>query len=126
MSAESFDLLPELSATMPSLVPPPILASTAVKLQISERRFLTTIETLTRESLYFQELLLDPMSTAADVNGTVFIDADGETFDHILQYLRYGIYPVFYDAKNGHDFTLYLLVLQQARMFQIQNLVRWI
>ena len=116
-----------LSATMPGLVPTPILSTTVIDLLVGEKRYHTTIATLTRESKYFQETLVnDLMSMGTDMNGTLCVDADSETFDHVLRYLRHGVYPIFYHAQSGHDFALYLNVLQQAKQFRIPDLVKWI
>ena len=51
---------------------------------------------------------------------------DPELFEHILRYLRRGVLPVFYDSVKGHDHTLYLALLEEAKYFQVPRLVNWL
>jgi hypothetical protein len=55
-------------------------------------------------------------------DGSYFIDADAELFEHILHYLRHGVLLVFYDKSNGHDHAQYLALLKEAEYFQITQL----
>jgi hypothetical protein len=55
-----------------------------------------------------------------------FIDLADDVFEHVLQYLRTGILPVFYDQSKGHDYALYYKVLHAARHLQIERLGKWI
>ncbi|MCJ1264154.1 hypothetical protein MMC22_004025 [Lobaria immixta] len=107
-----------MSAMRPSSV------QSGVYLQVGERRFITTEETLTDESPFFSSLLRHPHEAQAD--GSYFIDVDPDVFEHVLRYLRHGVLPVFYDNAKGHDHALYHLLLQQARYFQIERLRRWL
>ena len=72
---------------------------------------------------FFEELL----RTAKDQsNVSVFIDADENTFQHVLRYLRDRVLPLFWDRKKGHDYALYLAVWSQAKRFRIVDLEKWI
>jgi hypothetical protein len=55
-----------------------------------------------------------------------FVDLADDIFSHILQYLRTGILPVFYDQAKGHDYALYYKLLHAARHLEITRLARWI
>ncbi len=59
-------------------------------------------------------------------DGTYFIDADPDLFEHVLRYLRRGVFPVFFDATNGHNYHLYFSLLEEARYFQIPRLADWL
>lgn len=96
-----------------------------IELQVGERIFVTTRETLIRESGYFQSLLSIDGDKAIQ-NGLYFIDADPDLFDHILRYLRRGVLPLFYDRSKGHNHMLYIALLQEAKFFQIKRLEEWI
>ncbi|MCJ1255631.1 hypothetical protein MMC24_003448 [Lignoscripta atroalba] len=96
-----------------------------ITLQVGARRFSTTTETLTAGSAFFASLLSGRWDNVL-VDGSYFIDADGSVFEHILRYLRHGVLPVFFDKSKGHDYALYLAVLEQAKYFQIDKLEEWI
>lgn len=96
-----------------------------IRLQVGERQFTTTTDTLTGESGFFASLLSGRWDNALD-DGSYFIDADPTLFEHILCYLRRGVFPLFFDMAKGHDYHLYLSLLQEARYFQIPRLQDWL
>ncbi|KAI9652702.1 MAG: hypothetical protein M1829_001485 [Trizodia sp. TS-e1964] len=98
-------------------------ATGSITLQVGERRFLTTKETLTKESVFFAALLGRSENKRAD--GSYFIDADPNLFEHILSYLRLGLLPLAYDSAKGHDLALYRALTAQAKYFCIPRLVEW-
>jgi BTB/POZ domain-containing protein KCTD9 len=92
--------------------------------QVGERLFVTTRETLTRKSGFFASMLSGRWdNTQAD--GSYFIDADPQLFEHILRYPRRGVLPVFYDNLRGHNHALYRALLEEARYFQTGQLENW-
>lgn len=101
------------------------IAATQITLQVGERPFVTTRETLVGESDFFASLLSGGLDNAQE-DGSYFIDADGKLFQHILRYLRRGVFPIFYDRVKGHDYALYFALLQEAKYFQITKLVGWL
>ena len=107
-------------AVVPSITP-----DKPITLQVGERRFTTTVETLTQGSAFFASMLSGRWNGAQE-DGAYFIDADGGLFEHILRYLRRGICPVFYDNIKGHDYALYFAVLEEAKYFQIPRLEEWL
>ncbi|KAI9732129.1 MAG: hypothetical protein M1834_004225 [Cirrosporium novae-zelandiae] len=96
-----------------------------ITLQVGERRFITTHNTMTSQSTFFFELLSSP-SNSQQVDGSYFIDADPDVFVHILRYLRRGVLPIFYDKVKGHDYAQYLALLKEARYFRITRLEKWL
>lgn len=96
-----------------------------ITLQVGERRFVTTLQTLVPESNFFASLLSGRWDDAR-TDGSYFIDADPTLFEHILRYLRRRVLPIFYDISKGHDHALYLALLEDARYFQIARLQEWL
>ncbi|KAI0012119.1 BTB/POZ protein [Xylariaceae sp. FL0662B] len=94
-----------------------------VKLQVGERQFITTRNTLETESPYFRALLSGRWDDQLE-DGTYFIDSDPMSFEAILRYLRTGTFPLFFDAvTQTHDYTKkYLKILGDARYFGIDKL----
>ncbi|PHH63084.1 hypothetical protein CDD81_6329 [Ophiocordyceps australis] len=99
------------------------IQATKIKLQIGERIFVTTLETLVRESTYFAALLTGRWETIAQ---PIFVDADAELFEYVLRYLRRGLFPLFYTTGIGHDHAQYYALLGEAKFFGIQKLVMWL
>ena len=96
-------------------------ASERIQLQIGESTFSTTKATIA-ESLVLSTLV----SLPPPEEGPYFIDADPALFQHVLRYLRTGMFPIFYDPDKGHDECLYLALLNQALFYQIDRLRDWI
>ena len=72
-----------------------------ITLQVGARCFITTHETLVAESGFFASLLSGRWDNAAE-DGSHFVDADANLFEHILRYLRRGVFPFFYEKSKGH------------------------
>lgn len=104
---------------------PLFAAEVQIALQVGERRFTTTRQTLVAESCFFASLLSERWDNAQD-DGSYFIDADPDLFHHVLRYLRRGILPIFYDKAKGHDESLYIALLGEAKYFQIPHLQKWL
>lgn len=77
-------------------------AERQITLQVGERRFITTRDTLVGESGFFTSLLARRWDNAQE-DGSYFIDADPDLFYHVLRYLHRGILLIFYDKAKGHD-----------------------
>lgn len=114
-----------MSTETPSPDSPAPTTPRQITLRVGERSFITTRETLTAESDFFASLLSGRWDNAEE-DGSYFIDADADLFVHILRYLRRGILPFFYDKLKGHDYALYLALLQEAKYFQITRLEDWL
>ncbi|PKK45282.1 hypothetical protein CI102_15040 [Trichoderma harzianum] len=96
-----------------------------ITLQVGERRFYTTEGTLTCESEYFRARF--SRWNDCDADGIYFIDGDPTLFEVILQYLRTGRLPLFFDSTTqAHDVAKYAALLCEARYFQIHKLEQWI
>ena len=60
------------------------------------------------------------------VDGQPFIDADPAIFEHILNFLRRSIPPLFWTRTNGFDYSLYSTLYREAEYFGIEALAEWI
>ncbi|PYI01540.1 hypothetical protein BO78DRAFT_269787, partial [Aspergillus sclerotiicarbonarius CBS 121057] len=78
------------------------------------------------ESSFFTSLLSSRWANNALPDGSYFIDADPTLFEHILRYLRRGVYPLFYSPDKGHDYALYSALLEETRYFGIPDLEAWL
>jgi hypothetical protein len=93
-----------------------------VKLQVSERQFVTTKKTLISESSYFLALISGRWSNQ-DNKGCYFIDSDPELFAEVLRYLRSGNFPLYYDPnKQKYNYAKYAALLGEAQYFGITKL----
>lgn len=103
----------------------PVGPDQQVTLQVGERRLVTMTRTLTQESGFFAAFFSHSWNKTQP-DGSYFVDADGDLFEHILRYLRRGVLPVFYDKSKGHDYARYLALGEEVRYFQITRLEKWI
>ncbi|KAI1460978.1 BTB/POZ protein [Annulohypoxylon moriforme] len=104
-----------------------------ITLQVGERKFTTYRRTLINKSAYFAARIglhsWDDKYDKVDIveDGSYFIDADPNTFEHILNYLRSGDYPILFNTNTSHwDYPKYMALLSQARLFEIRDLRDWI
>lgn len=69
-------------------------------------------------------------SAAADVaghvNGVPFIDRSPLLFEHILDFLRSSVPPIFWIRTDGFDLSLYASLICEAKYFQLEALASWI
>ncbi|MCJ1408670.1 hypothetical protein MMC19_002745 [Ptychographa xylographoides] len=103
----------------------PALGGDTITLQVGEQKFITTADTLIQGSGFFASALSGRWQNM-QADGSYFVDADPKLFEHILRYLRRGIFPVFYNNAKGHDHALYLALREEARYFQIIQLEKWL
>ncbi|KAI0384476.1 BTB/POZ protein [Hypomontagnella monticulosa] len=97
-----------------------------ITLQVGERQFITLRSTLVAESTYFAARLSGRWNDTGE-DGSYFIDADPEIFEHILRYLRNGSFPLLFDHdKQILEHAKYLALLADARYFGIRRLEEWI
>ncbi|KAG6148258.1 hypothetical protein E4U37_007546 [Claviceps purpurea] len=98
---------------------------TRIKLLVGERTFITTRDTLIRESPFFRRHFSGPWAEPPQ-DGIYFVDADPALFEHILRYLRQSVFPLFYRQSIGHNLGLYAALRKEAEFFQILRLHIWL
>ncbi|KAH7061771.1 hypothetical protein BKA63DRAFT_194520 [Paraphoma chrysanthemicola] len=111
------------SQSVPKLVNPPHL----VVLDVSGRKYQTLKITL-QASPYFQNLLArwDDCGDRQE-DGSYFIDADSDAFQHILQFMRRpSKFPLFWTKETSFDYALYNKLEAEADYFLLHDLRDWI
>ncbi len=94
-------------------------------LQVGSQRFHTSEATLSGSSM-LASMISQRWSSHRQPDGSYFIDADPEIFNHILRFLRHGIYPLCYSLEKGHDYGSYAAVHAQAQFLMIAKLAEWV
>lgn len=110
------------SSSTPSATPP----SAVVELQVGERRFTTRRSTIIDGSSTLATIISDDWPRSRSRDGSYFVDADPDLFEHLLRYLRRNsVLPVFYN-ENGFDHALYRALQAEADYFNIEPLNKWL
>lgn len=101
-------------------------SSALIELQVGERRFTTRASTLIDGSTTLAGIISDRFSSSRSSDGSYFVDADPDLFEHLLRYMRRNVVlPVFYN-ENGFDHALYRALQVEADYFNIQPLNTWL
>jgi hypothetical protein len=98
-----------------------------ITLNIGGRKFQTSTDTLRAESGLFRQQLSERFTWTPELDGSYFLDADGDLFEHLLRFMRRPeIFPLFYDTAKGFNYDLYNKLETEAEYFQIELLHEWI
>jgi len=103
-----------------------------ITLRVGDRTFTTRLGTLTEGSPFLAAKFSDRWNanndaTASRADDLPFLDADGEVFAHVLEYLRNRSYPLLWNAtEKTFDVGLYGRVAALARYLMIEGLATWI
>jgi hypothetical protein len=98
-----------------------------ITLDVSGRKYRTQKATL-ESSPYFQNLLArwDDCSDRQE-DGSYFIDADADTFQYVLDYMRRpSKFPLFWTKATGFNYALYNALEAEADYFLLHDLRGWI
>jgi len=96
-------------------------------LDIGGRMFKVARNTLESESGLFRSQLSSLFTWTPEPDGSYFLDADPDLFEHLLRYMRRPeVFPLFYSVMNGFDYDLYNRLQAEALYFQIKKLYEWI
>jgi hypothetical protein len=98
-----------------------------VTLNVSGRFYKTRPSTLST-SPYFTALLAR-WDSGADLqdDGSYFIDADSDVFEHVLAFMRRpSKFPLYWTNEHGFDYVLYNKVEAEADFFLLHGLRDWI
>jgi len=94
--------------------------------QIGERRFTTTQSSLSDGSTYFKAFFSGRWIHRKLADGSYFVDADGDSFEHVLKYMRLKTMPLFWKPSVGFDHDKYLSLQVTAEFFGVAALAEWI
>jgi hypothetical protein len=96
-------------------------------LDIGGRKFKVSRDTLQAESGLFRRQLSDRFTWDPEADGSYFLDADPDLFEHLLRFMRRPeVFPLFYDAAKGFDYNLYSRLQAESVYFQVDVLHEWI
>ncbi|KXH65860.1 hypothetical protein CSAL01_02909 [Colletotrichum salicis] len=95
-----------------------------IKLEIGGRRFVSSMDVLERSPWFKYIFSINFRDWYRD--GVFHFDNDGDLFAHILRFLRTGMHPLFWDARNGFDYAMYAMIQEQARYYMLYDLEAWI
>lgn len=96
-----------------------------VTLNVGGRKFITFASTL-EESGFLSALVSGRWDHNQQADGSFFIDANPDLFQHILEYLRRKFMPLCWDHEKGRDLAMYKALLQEAEYYGIPSLSRWL
>jgi hypothetical protein len=103
------------------------MPSHLIVLDVSGRKYQTQKATL-QTSPYFQNLLArwDDCSDRQE-DGSYFIDADPDAFQHILEFMRRpSKFPLFWTKETSFDYALYSKLEAEADYFLLHDLRDWL
>ncbi|KAF2129318.1 hypothetical protein P153DRAFT_316163 [Dothidotthia symphoricarpi CBS 119687] len=97
-----------------------------VTLDVGGRKFKASRNTLFESGL-FRRLLSDSYAWVPESDGSYYIDADPELFEHLLHFMRRpSVFPLFYDKVAGFDYNTYNRLQGEAKYFRVDALHEWI
>lgn len=90
-------------------------------------RIFTTLKSTLDKSPFLKAMLSNQWADSiCCVNGMPFVDRSPLLFDHILDFLRSSVPPIFWTRTNGFDLPLYAKLTQEAEYFRLEALASWI
>jgi hypothetical protein len=90
-------------------------------------RSFTTLKSTLEQSPFLKAMLSSQWAgNTGHVNGVSFIDRSPLLFQHILDFLRSSVPPIFWTRTNGFDLSLYASLICEAEYFQLEALATWI
>jgi hypothetical protein len=104
-----------------------IMSPDLIVLDVSGRKYQTRKSTL-RVSPYFDTLLTrwNDCSDKQD-DGSYFIDADPDAFQHVLDFMRRpSSFPLFWTKETGFNYALYNKLEAEADYFGLDDLHNWL
>ena len=113
-------------STLIDIHPTPSLPS-VITLDVGGRLFKASTDILIAESGLFQRQLSDRFTWTPQADGSYFLDANPELFEHLLQFMRRpSKFPLFWSKDRGFDYDLYHRLQTEAEYFQMDALYQWI
>jgi hypothetical protein len=98
-----------------------------ITLDIGGRLFKASTDILIAESGLFQRQLPGRFTWTPQADGSYFLDADPEIFEHLLRFMRRpGSCPLFWSKERGFDYDMYRRLQDEAEYFQVDTLYHWI
>ena len=97
-----------------------------LQLDVGGRKFKVSRDVLCESGL-LRNQLSDRYTWPQDPDGSYFLEADSDIFEHLLRFMRRpNLFPLFYTVASGFDFDLYNRLEAEAEYFQLDALHAWI
>jgi len=101
--------------------------SSVITLDVGGRLFKASTDILIAESGLFQRQPSERFTWTPQADGSYFLDADPEIFEHLLRFMRRpGSCPLFWSKDRGFDYDMYRRLQDEAEYFQVDALYQWI
>ena len=105
-----------------------------VTIRAQETEFRVSRSRLAKESGFFRDIFTfmdnNKTSSAPRNNMPIQIETNAVVFQHILDYLRLGVFPLMYDpykwGPDGFDHVFYTTLKQEAKALGINKLAAWV
>lgn len=98
-----------------------------ITIDVGGRKYKTFTATLRAESDLFRVQISDYFTWEPEPDGSYFLDADPDLFEHLLRFMRRpNVFPLFYTKATGFDYDLYNRLEVEAEYFQMGILHAWI
>lgn len=98
-----------------------------ITLDVGGRLFKASTDILIAESGLFQRQLSGRFTWTPQADGSYFLDADPEIFEHLLRFMRRPCScPLFWSKDRGFDYDMYRRLQDEAEYFQVDKLCQWI
>lgn len=89
-----------------------------ITLDVGGRLFKVSTDILIAESGLFQHQLSYRFTWTPQADGSYFLDADPEIFEHLLRFMRRpSKFPLFWSNDRGFDYDLYQRLQTEAEYF---------
>ncbi|PVH90982.1 hypothetical protein DM02DRAFT_678297 [Periconia macrospinosa] len=95
-------------------------------INVGGRSFTTLRPTLEQSPFLKAMLSKEWADRICCVNGVPFVDRSPLLFEHVLDFLRSSVPPIFWTRVNGFDLSLYARLAPEADYFQLDALATWI
>ena len=113
-------------STLIDIHPTPSFSS-VITLDVGGRLFKACTDILIDESGLFQRQLSDRFTWTPQADGSYFLDANPELFEHLLQFMRRpSKFPLFWSKDRGFDYDMYRRLQDEAEYFQVDALYQWL
>lgn len=121
------DVTPVSTTSDEGGIPVPTTHPKIITLNVGGRKFQTELATLTEGSGLLRRMLSPSWNWEAQADGSYFLDADAELFEHLLRFMRRPeTFPLFYTKADGFGYDLYNRLEAEARYYQMDTLENWL
>ncbi|KAF1919957.1 hypothetical protein BDU57DRAFT_441639 [Ampelomyces quisqualis] len=106
---------------------PSIAHPKVITLNVGGRKFQTAIDTLRSESGLLAVNLSEGYTWEPQADGSYFLDADPDLFEHLLRFMRRPeVFPLLHTKADGYNYDMYNRLEAEAFYYQMDTLHKWL